>query len=363
LPPPVNGATNANKYLFQSVLLREQFNCRYINSGLAKRSDDFGTVRLGKFFNYFKAVFKLLITLLFKKNNLVYITIAPVGPAFLKDSLFVFISKLFRKKTIIHLHGKGIDKKARSGKFWKIYYRLLFKNTHVICLSEKLIKDITFVYDKQPFIVPNGIPVVDYDRIKVSTPVKPIVLYLSNLYIRKGVLDFVNSIEKLKKTDTNFEAWIVGNSTVELSIDELKKEIVSKNLQDLIEVKGPKYGKEKYEILKQASVLVFPTAWPNEAFPIVNLEAMNAGLPIISTPEGGIPDQIIDGLNGFLVPKDDHSQIAEKINTLLSDSNLYKNMAENNRKKFHKFYTLESFEKNIAHVFHTILNNSEQNNN
>jgi len=361
LPPPINGATNANNYLYNSNLLKEQFNCRYINSGLAKRSDDFGKVRLGKLLNYLKAIIKLKGILLTQKVDSVYITIAPVGPAFIKDSVFVFISKLFRKRIIIHLHGKGIDKKASSGKFWKKYYRLLFKNTSIICLSNKLLEDIQYVYDGKPFIVPNGIPVIDYDNIMITPTDKPIILYLSNLYIQKGVLDFVSSIEKLRLINRDFEAWIVGNSTVELSIEELKTEIRNKNLQDFIKVKGPIYGMEKHEVLKQVSVLVFPTAWPNEAFPIVNLEAMNAGLPIISTPEGGIPDQIIEGKNGFLVSKEGHEVIAEKINLLLSDNDLYLRIANNNKSKFQKHYTLSIFENNVADVFNKVLNRQETN--
>ena len=142
----------------------------------------------------------------------------------------------------------------------------------------------------------------------------------------------------------------MGNSTVELNIEELTAEVKKKKLDGFIKVKGPIYGEKKNKILKQASVLVFPTAWPNEAFPIVNLEAMQAGLPVISTSEGGIPDQITEGENGFLVPKEEHKKIAEKINLLLKDNELYQKISDNNKVKFQKQYTLENFEKNIAKV-------------
>ena len=206
LPPPVNGATSANNYLYRSEILKKQFNCRYIHTGLANKSDDFGTVRPGKIWQYVKTLLTVTGTLATKKTDLVYITIAPAGTAFIKDSVFVVLAKVFRKNIVIHLHGKGINKKAASLKNLKKYYRFVFRNTTVICMSKKLTKDIETVYKGYPSIVPYGVPVVNYNLIKELTPEEPVVLYLSNLYIRKGVLDFVSSIEELRKINSNFES-------------------------------------------------------------------------------------------------------------------------------------------------------------
>jgi glycosyltransferase involved in cell wall biosynthesis len=67
--------------------------------------------------------------------------------------------------------------------------------------------------------------------------------------------------------------------------------IEKKNLSNCVFAHGAKYGNEKTYFFEQADIFVFPSH--DECFPLVLLEAMQSGLPIISTNEGGIPD-IVD---------------------------------------------------------------------
>lgn len=71
----------------------------------------------------------------------------------------------------------------------------------------------------------------------------------------------------------------------------------------------------------------------NEGFPVAIIEAMSAGLPIISTPVGGIPDVIEEGTNGFLVEPGDAEAIADRIVNLLNNRALNHNMGKQNAMK------------------------------
>ena len=95
---------------------------------------------------------------------------------------------------------------------------------------------------------------------------------------------------------------------------------------------------------------LFSTFYHNECFSLVLLEAMEHGLPCISTTEGGIPGIIDDGKTGFLVPKHDVAVLADKIQLLLNDSVLRSNMSKAGREKFEKEFTLEVFEKRMVEV-------------
>ena len=95
---------------------------------------------------------------------------------------------------------------------------------------------------------------------------------------------------------------------------------------------------------------LFPTFYHNECFPLVLLEAMEHGLPCISTTEGGIPGIVDDGKTGFLVPKHDVAVLADKILLLLNDSVLRSNMGKVGREKFEKEFTLEVFEKRMVEI-------------
>ena len=76
---------------------------------------------------------------------------------------------------------------------------------------------------------------------------------------------------------------------------------------------GAKYGEDKVEELKNADALVFPSYYLGETFGLVLLEAMEYGMPCISTYEGGIPSVINDGETGFLVQSKDTKALADKM--------------------------------------------------
>ena len=95
---------------------------------------------------------------------------------------------------------------------------------------------------------------------------------------------------------------------------------------------------------------LFPTFYHNECFSLVLLEAMEHGLPCISTTEGGIPGIIDDGKTGFLVPKHDVAVLADKIQLLLNAPVLRSNMGKAGREKFEKEFTLEVFEKRMVEI-------------
>ena len=100
---------------------------------------------------------------------------------------------------------------------------------------------------------------------------------------------------------------------------------------------------------------LFPTFYHNECFSLVLLEAMEHGLPCISTTEGGIPGIVDDGKTGFLVPKHDVAVLADKILLLLNDSVLRSNMGKVGREKFEKEFTLEVFEKRMTRILEHIV--------
>ena len=354
LPPPHNGATLSNLQIRNSQILNSQFRSYHVNYGLSRGSNDFGTIRLQKVWFYLRSIFLVKYYLIFFRINLVYITISPKGFSFFKDSLFVFISKIFRKKIVIHLHGKGIRKSAAKSSLIRWYYSAMFKNTKVICLSQGLKNDIQSVYKGDPYIVSNGIPELNISISDKKSGI-PKILFLSNLYVRKGILNFLDVIEILHRTGIKFQALIVGNSTNELSIEQLTKIIQERGLQANILVHGPLYGEDKSDVLKSADIFLFPTEWPNEAFPIVLLEAMQYGLPVITSPEGGIPDIIENSVNGFILPASDFEGMAMKIQLLLSDRDMSNKMSYINKQKYQDNYTLTKFENNLISVFNEIL--------
>jgi glycosyltransferase involved in cell wall biosynthesis len=111
---------------------------------------------------------------------------------------------------------------------------------------------------------------------------------------------------------------------------------------------GKKYGNEKDAIFSNSDIFVHPTL--NDCFPLVLLEAMKNSLPIVSTFEGGIPDIVNDNITGFLVPRNDASALAEKLELLISNPDLRLEMGKEGRKKFEKEFKLEKFEERLIEI-------------
>ncbi|RLB00740.1 MAG: glycosyltransferase family 1 protein, partial [Deltaproteobacteria bacterium] len=122
---------------------------------------------------------------------------------------------------------------------------------------------------------------------------------------------------------------------------------------EFIFFRGPLYGTEKVRELVSSDIFVFPTH-PPEAFPLVILEAMAVGLPIVSTEVGSIPEIVADGVNGFVVPPRNPQALASAVVHLIKDEIMRQNFGRASRRLFEERYTFESYRKNLYKIFKLI---------
>ncbi|MGC9976154.1 MAG: glycosyltransferase, partial [Syntrophales bacterium] len=130
--------------------------------------------------------------------------------------------------------------------------------------------------------------------------------------------------------------------------------IVTNKIENSVEIMGPVIGQEKAELMSKADVFAFPPVAP-EGHPLVILEAMSIGLPIIATFNGSIPETVIDGVNGFLVQVDDSISLAEKILLLSRDQSLRNSMGQKSREIFMEKFTKEVWINNLTRIFEQVL--------
>jgi glycosyltransferase involved in cell wall biosynthesis len=353
-PPPVHGGTIMNQTVYDSKLLRNSYNVRAITVHYVECVKELGILSLKKFIKTINIFFKLLRELIFYRPDLIYFQISHLGGAFIRDMIFVLLIKFFRIKIVYHLHGKGIYNITKNSKFMRSLYKFVFHNSFVICLSKLLVGDIENVFKGKVFIVNNAITFnnkLSYKKIHNNSVN---ILFLSNLIISKGILDFIDSLEILSSREIIFNAKIIGAES-EITKEKLNSILIKKNLADTVKYIGPLYGEEKAIELINSDIFVFPTYYHNETWGLVLLEAMQAGLPLISTYEGAIPEIIDDGETGFLVNKQNPKQLAEKLEILIKDKELRILMGQKAKEKYYNKYTVDIFENNMKIVFNEIL--------
>ena len=175
------------------------------------------------------------------------------------------------------------------------------------------------------------------------------VLFLSNMMAEKGVWTLVSAAQVLRQRGLDFEVHFVGKWS-DISEDGFTALVREAHLESVCMAHGPQYGQDKEVFWQNADLFVFPTFYHNECFPLVLLEAMQHGIPCISTNEGGIPGIIDDGKTGFLVERQNARMLAEKMVWLMENREECKRMGRNGREKFEHEFTLDVFEKRLVDI-------------
>ena len=122
-----------------------------------------------------------------------------------------------------------------------------------------------------------------------------------------------------------------------------------------MEFNGVVIGKEKVDFLLDSDIFVFPSYYLFEGHPLVIIEAMAAGCPVISTNIASIPETVIHGENGFLVEPKASGKMAENIEILIKNGELRKKMGLRSRQIYEEKYTLETNIKNMIGIFNNVL--------
>ncbi len=370
LPPPVHGASMVGKFISQSNAIKSIFHGRFINLSTSQTVDEIGKNSLLKGARYISLAFKILWQLIEYRPNLIYMTISSGGPGFYKDFPLAMLSKLMRVKRVYHLHNKGI-KNYQDRYLDDKLYRMVFRNSKVILLSEYLYPDIQKYLPKSDvYYCANGIPgnisVNDSDSVlgrKINE--KQIsngdytslveILFLSNLIKSKGIYILLETCQLLSKRKLNFHITIVGDAG-DITVKQLQQKIIELELISQVTYVGRQIGREKKIYFQRADLFVHPTY--EDCQPLVILEAMQHGLPVVSTFEGAIPEIVRDGESGLLVPKHDAYALADKLEVLIKNPSLRASMGAAGHNLFLREYTLEAFEMRFVKIMNDILSKS-----
>lgn len=351
LTPPVYESVTVGEFVKASEVINNTFNGRYMNLLLSRSVKEVGKISATKFYRGVITWFKLLGKIINRKPNLCYYTLSTTGAALYKDCVLVGLLRVFQIKTIFHLHNKGV-RRNQNKKINNLMYRFLFKNSNVILVSEQLYLDVEkYVSPWKVYYCHNGIKdyQIETKLLAISDNKTFKILYVSDLIKAKGVFELIDACSVLKENGRIFKCDFMGGEG-DVNREQFESYVKKKGLTEYVKYHGRRFGKLKEVAYEKADVFVLPTYYPNESFPLVILEAMQHGLPVISTYEGAIPDMIKDGITGFLVPQQNVTALAERLNLLARYPGLRKQMGEEGRMKYENDFSLKVFENNLLTI-------------
>lgn len=177
---------------------------------------------------------------------------------------------------------------------------------------------------------PYGVDLTRFSARPFPNHVRPRVLFVGLVGIRKGIPDLLEAAGLLKNL---VDFRLVG------PIEPGMRNLLSQH--DHVTVTGPLPGTQLAEEYAQADIFVLPSL--EEGLPLVLLQAMACGRPVIATPETGIEDLVIDLRDGMITPSCDPTALAAKIEALAMDADLRRHMGMNGRHKVENGYSWQDY--------------------
>jgi glycosyltransferase involved in cell wall biosynthesis len=345
-PSPYMGPSVATEIILNSRFV-EEFNVIHIDTADRRPLSKLTKIDVTNIYLGLKHFFLLLQKLLFNKADLVYIPISQRTVGFLRDTLFIALSKLFKKKVVLHLRGGYFREFYNSsGKVTKYIVRKTLKHTdRMIVLGECLkVLFVGLVPPEKLSVVPNGLDMVfDSNQDRNPSEDKILILFLSNLIETKGFKEVLYTVKQVTQRHANVRYVFAGGWRKNRVRRECEEYIEKENIKDYVDFIGTIAGKEKVKLYKDADLFVFPTYYPMEGHPWAIVEAMAAGLPIITTDQGCIRESVVDGKNGFIIPKRDAMAVTEKIIYLIENPHQREEMGRKSREFYEANFTKEHF--------------------
>jgi glycosyltransferase involved in cell wall biosynthesis len=291
--------------------------------------------------------------LLIRRRVLLVHVHAASNASFWRKSTFILLALLAHRPVIFHLHGGGFMdfyNRCQGGIRQRAIRFILDHATEIIVLTEEWRRRVSVMTTNANIsVISNPVDIqfpVDFGQSQRKANV---VLYLGRLEREKGLFELIDAISTVRCKFPDVQLWFAGDGNQA----EISGYAAAKGLGDAVEFLGWVSGDAKARVLAEATVSVLPSY--REGLPMAVLEAMAAGLPLVATRVGGIPDVVENGVTGILVEPKDSDSIAQAILKLLGDPALRTRMAEAGRARIAERYSIEYVIPQIEALYGKIM--------
>lgn len=197
---------------------------------------------------------------------------------------------------------------------------------------------------RRQLVIHNGIADTPH-RAKPDQGAIPTVVMVARFCAQKDHSLLLRAISEIK---TLARVVFVGEGPTRPALEE---KAVSLGLRDRVEFLGERH--DVPEILAAAHVFALPTNW--EGFPLSILEAMRSGLPVVASDVGGVPEGVLDGVTGFLVPRRDVAAFRDRLDWLLRQPGARRQMGAAGRRRYETEFTLDAMTRKTLAVYRKVL--------
>jgi len=207
-------------------------------------------------------------------------------------------------------------------------------------------------------LVPHGVEVEPFAYHVRETESDIIrLLYVGQLWEGKGIEILLRALGKLRNyTDKNFILDIYGSGTTDY-LNHMNRIILEEGLEEVVTLRGTVPYEELPNVYKAHDILVFPSIW-NEPFPLVPLEAMLTGLPVVASTAGGTQEAIQDNQTGLVVEKGNAEALAKAIGKLVENPGVRLELGKNAAQRARQEYGIKRMVDQIEVIYEDVIEKS-----
>lgn len=204
-------------------------------------------------------------------------------------------------------------------------------------------------------VPPRHIPREDREQIRdelgLSSNDYPVVGVLANLREMKGHRHVITALAEILEKNPDAKFLFAGRDD---SNGAIKAQAENAGVAQAIRFLG--FVEQPVKLFAAMDIFLLPSDW--EGFPVSILEAMQAGIPVIATAVGGIPEMIRHGQEGLLIPPENPAEIAAAVNLLAHNFALRATLVKAADARYQSNYTLQAMGNKMIHVYHNVLENT-----
>ena len=353
-PPPVHGQAMAIEALVRGHL--DGVEVTHLRMAYSQETGEIGRFGLRKVTHLASLVGRSWLALARDRDLVLYYppgsTLMPV----LRDVIFLSLVRPMARATVLHFHAGGVSQFVETrGWLRRLTRRALGGAEAAIHLMPSATPDGQYFGARAVFNVPNGADVPRVPRERADDGALRL-LFVGLHTESKGVRLVIRAVDALRRRGVPCEAHLVGE-WCDAAEERACKGLVRKlELSDHVTFRGRLDGQAKWQAYADADLFFFPTFYEAELMPLVIIEAMAQGLPVVASRWRCIPDVVDDGVTGHLFAPRDLAAAVDQLARLHKDQGHRQTLGQAARARYKQHYTLDQHLAAMSTVFKHVAN-------
>lgn len=348
----LSGVSTHLNLLFGSRLA-EEHSLLHFQVGSEGRRES-GLARLARFV---ASPFALAWTILARNVALVHVNTSLNVRAFLRDAVYMVVARLCGARVLCQVHGGALPQDFFAGHSWLsalLRRALSLPDVIAVLAREELEAYRLFVPEQLVVLLPNGVDcgadsaaAAGARRRQPASARAPLrLLYMGRVVKEKGLMELLQALRLADADGCRLRLVIAGDGPDQAALRHFAADL---GIAGLVSFVPSVAGEGKAKLLAQSDVLVLVSH--AEGMPYALLEGMAAGAAVIATPVGAIPDVVIEGEHGLLVPTRDPRAIHRALARLAADRALLARMGAACRKRIAGAFSIEQLAARLGGIY------------